>query len=84
MDLSCLIEIIPIIISDNENIIYDYNYKYLVPLEITSLNILNKTHKDFIKNILNFYDLNDIEKFKLDSDLIEKEKELFLFDEKSK
>ena len=33
----CLIEVLPIIFIDNGNCVYDYDYKYLIPLEITSV-----------------------------------------------
>lgn len=33
----CLIEVIPIIFIDNGNCIYDFDYKYLIPLELTSV-----------------------------------------------
>ena len=79
LDLSCLIEVIPIIGIDNDKFIFDYEYKYLIPLEITSLNITNKIHQEFLNNSLkmNNINYNDI---KFDKEISDKEKEVFLYD----
>ena len=83
LDLSCLIEIIPIISIDNGKFIYDYDYKYLIPLEITSLNLLNDTHQKFLKEILKINNIgnNDNDNININIELLKKEKEIFLYDE---
>ena len=79
LNISCLVEVIPIIYIDMGNFVYDYDYTYLIPLEITSLNEVNNIHKQYIKNVFKkkFY-------IQLNKDLIEKEKEVFLYDESLK
>jgi hypothetical protein len=84
LELSCLIEVIPIIFIDNGMYIFDYDYKYLVPLEITSLNIMNNLHQEFLKKSLKVNNIIDVNSLNLDKKLIEKEKEVFLYDESLK
>ena len=36
-NIICLIDVVPIIFIDNGICVFDYNYKYLIPIEITSL-----------------------------------------------
>ena len=81
LDLSCLIEVIPINYIDNGKLIYDYDYKYLIPLEITSLNIINKVHQEYLKNSLIIKKIINIDNLELNEELLEKEKEVFLYDE---
>ena len=81
LDLSCLIEVIPINYIDNGKLIYDYDYKYLIPLEITSLNIINKVHQEYLKNSLIINKIINIDNLELNEELLEKEKEVFLYDE---
>ena len=84
LELSCLIEIIPIKFIDNGTCIFDYDYKFLVPLEITSLNIMNNLHQEFLKKSLDMNIIIDINSLNLDKKLIEKQKEVFLYDESLK
>ena len=84
LDLSCLIEIIPIKYIDQGKFIYDYDYKYLIPLEITSLNVINDSYREFLKNFLKMNNIIDIENIELDKILLEKEKEIFLYDDSGK
>ena len=63
-DIFCLIEVIPIISIDNNGLCaYDEDYKYLVPLEITSL--LDNIEKDinYNKNIINCINKNSNNKY---------------------
>lgn len=80
LDPSCLIEVIPINFIDNEKVVYNYDYKYLIPLEITSLNVINSVHQEYLKNIvkLNKFDLDNLE---LNEELMSKEKDVFLYDD---
>ena len=49
----CLIEVIPIIYINNGHCVFDEDYQYLVPIEITSL-LYNKEIKGLnLKNKLN-------------------------------
>ena len=84
LKLSCLIEVIPIIFIDNGISIFDYDYKFLIPLEITSLNIMNNLHQEFLKQSLKLNNIIDVNNLNLDKKLIEKEKEVFLYDESLK
>ena len=84
LELSCLIEVIPIISIDNGMCIFDYDYKFLVPLEITSLNIMNNLHQEFLKQSLKLNNIIDVNNLNLDKKLMEKEKEVFLYDESLK
>lgn len=84
LDLSVLIEVIPIININNGKFQFDYGYKYLIPLEITSLNKTNETHREYLKNILKMNNIKDESDIKLDKEMIGKEKEIFLYDESIK
>ena len=81
-DLSCLIEVIPIIDVVDGQCLFDYDYKYLIPLEITSLNMTNKIHQQYLKNILRANKSINVDDMKINQALLEKEKEVFLYDEK--
>ena len=83
LDLSVLIEVIPIIQIINDQIEFDYNYKYLIPLEITSLNKINDNHREYLKNILKMNSINE-EGVKLDKIINGKDKEVFLYDDSIK
>ena len=85
----CLIDVLPI-----NSIDYDYQYKYFIPLEITSLlyKLEIEDKKNIIKNDnnMNKYllflkeNMAKIKSQKLNTHLLEKEKEIFLFDEDSR
>ena len=78
---TCFIELIPIKKVSNEIVELDYNYKYLVPLEITSANLVNNDYRDFIKLIYQKYKKVNFEEVDYDIKLAKTEKEMFLFDE---
>jgi hypothetical protein len=87
-DIYPLIEVIPIkkIDLDNSDLFeYDYEFKYLVPFEITSLNKENKSHITFLKQILekNNIKINNLKEINIniDKEKILKEKDVFYFDE---
>ena len=84
LDLSVLIEAIPIINTNEGKFEFDYEFKYLIPLEITSLNKINDVHREYLKNILKMNNIIDEKSLKLDKEMIEKEKEIFFYDEKNK
>lgn len=84
LDLSILIEVVPIICIDNGKFIFDYDFKYLIPFEITSLNMKNNVHQEFVKIFLKMNKITNVENIKLDKELLEKEKEVFLYDESLK
>ncbi len=79
LDISILIEVVPLLLIDKDKIQFDYEFKYLIPLEITSLNKLNDIHREYLKNILKMYNLNE-EGIKLDNDKLIKDREIFLYD----
>lgn len=96
-DIFCLIDVLPINYSDNGFWVPDYHYKYLIPLEITSLlykleieekKIIKKCLKNDNKNnkYLQFLEekKENIKNIEIDKNLLEKEKEEFLFDEDSR
>ena len=78
---TCFIELIPIKKIANEKAEFDYNYKYLVPLEITSLNLINDDYRDFIKHTMKKFTNVNFEEVDYDVKLAQTEKEMFLFDE---
>ena len=87
-DIYPLIEVIPIkkIDLNNSDLFeYDYDFKYLVPLEITSLNKENKSHITFLKQFLekNNIKINNLKEINIniDKEKILKEKDVFYFDE---
>ena len=101
-NIICLIEVIPIIFIDNGICVFDYNYRYLIPIEITSLlyfleneEISKKKKycsKDKDKNKDIKFDNNNykifldnkkklINKNNLDEKMLEKEKDIFYYDE---
>lgn len=84
LDLSVLIEVIPIININQGKFEFDYEFKYLIPLEITSLNKINDVHREYLKNILKMNNIIDEKSIKLDKEMIEKEKEIFFYDENNK
>ena len=84
LDLSVLIEVVPIIKINDENIEFDYSFKYLIPLEITSLNKINDVHKEYLNNLLKMNNINNEENILLDKEKLEKEKEIFCYDENNK
>ena len=59
LDIPILIEVVPLLLIDKDKIEFDYEFKYLIPLEITSLNKLNDIHREYLKNILKMYNLNE-------------------------
>lgn len=80
LDPSCIIEVIPINFIDSGKVVYNYDYKYLIPLEITSLNVINSVHQEYLKNIIKMkkFDLDNLE---LNEELMSKEKDVFLYDD---
>ena len=101
-NIICLIEVIPIIFIDNGICVFDYNYRYLIPIEITSLLYFleneeiskkkkycskdkdkNKDIKFDNNNYKIFLDIKKklINKNNLDEKMLEKEKDIFYYDE---
>ena len=91
----CLIDILPIKFSD-KGFCLDYQYQYFIPLELTSLlynlEFEEKKNKKYCINDNNtnkylqfLKEKKEICKnFQLDKKMLEKKKELFLFDEDSR
>ena len=88
-DIFPLIEVIPIIKIDKDNsdiFVYDYDYKYLVPFQLTSLNKDNMSSttsfwKQILeKNNIKINNLNEIN-ININKEKILKEKDIFCFDE---
>ena len=84
LDLSCLIEVVPLLFTDVGKFEFDYGYKYLIPLQITSLNILNDAHRKYLKNILKMNNIVHEEEIKLDKEKLSKEREIFFYDDNLK
>ena len=78
---TCFIELIPIKKINSEKVEFDYSYKYLIPLEITSLNLVNDDYRNFIKHIMKIYENVNFKNIIYDVKLDQTEKEMFLFDE---
>lgn len=79
LDLSILIEVVPLLFIGNDKIEFDYDYKYLIPLEITSVNKTNDIYREYLKNILKINNVNENE-IKLDEEKLKKDREIFLYD----
>ena len=79
LDLSILIEVVPLLFIGNDKIEFDYEYKYLIPLEITSVNKTNDIYREYLKNILKINNVNE-EEIKLDEEKLKKDREIFLYD----
>ena len=74
---SLLIELIPILSLNEDKYELDYEFKYIIPFEITSLNINNKTHQEFLKiNKINEDLIKDID---IIIDKV-KDKDIFIYD----
>ena len=79
LDLSILIEVVPLLFIGNDKIEFDYDYKYLIPLEITSVNKTNDIYREYLKNILKINNVNE-EEIKLDEEKLKKDREIFFYD----
>ena len=79
LDLSILIEVVPLLFIGNGKIEFDYEYKYLIPLEITSLNKTNDIYREYLKNILAVNNVKE-EGITLDEEKLKKDREVFLYD----
>ena len=88
--ISFLVEVVPIINIDNyqNNDIFkfDYDKKYLIPFEITSLNNENKNHGEFLEKTLKKNNIFNPDEVNIDlcQEKLSKIKDIFFFDESKK
>ena len=79
LDLAILVEVVPLLFIGNGKIEFDYEYKYLIPLEITSVNKTNDIYREYLNNILKMYNVKE-EEIKLDEEKLKNDKQIFLYD----